>query len=119
MGIKIGIVGFGEFSESFLDLFLTHPDVEKVVGAELMRERREHIMQNFGVSKMYESYEDMLTYETDLDCIGIFTQRHQHGPMILEALRAGKNVFSAVPMSCEIEESKEIIELVRKKDLYI
>lgn len=117
MGIKIGIVGFGEFSESFLDLFLTHPDVEKVVGAELMKERREHIMQNFGVAEMYESYEDMLSYETDLDCIGIFTQRHQHGPMILEALRAGKNVFSAVPMSCEIEESKEIIRLVKEKRL--
>ncbi len=117
MGIKIGIVGFGEFSESFLDLFLTHPDVEKVVGAELIPERREHIMKEFGLSKMYASYDEMLEDGDDLDCIGIFTQRHQHGPMAIKALEAGKNVFSAVPMSCEIEESKKIIDLVQKKRL--
>mgnify|MGYP004551298435 CR=1 FL=1 len=117
MGIKIGIVGFGEFSESFLDIFLTHPDVEKVVGAELMPERREHIMKTFGVTKMYESYDDMLDGESDLDCIGIFTQRHMHGPMVIKALKAGKNVFSAVPMTCEIDEAKEIIRLAEEKHL--
>ena len=117
MGIKIGIVGFGEFSESFLDIFLTHPDVEKVVGAELMPERREHIMKKYGVRKMCESYNDMLEGESDLDCIGIFTQRHMHGPMVIQALNAGKNVFSAVPMTCEIDEAKEIIRLVREKHL--
>lgn len=117
MGIKIGIVGFGEFSESFLDLFLTHPDVEKVVGAELMPERREHIQKEFGLSKMYESYDDMLDGDSDLDCIGIFTQRHQHGPMVIKALKAGKNVFSAVPLACEIEEANEIMRLVEEKHL--
>mgnify|MGYP004526294363 CR=1 FL=1 len=117
MGIKIGIVGFGEFSESFLDLFLTHPDVERVVGAELMPERRAHIEKQFAISKMYSSYDEMLECEDSLDCVGIFTQRHQHGPMVIKALNSGKNVFSAVPMSCEIDEVLEIIRLVEAKRL--
>ena len=40
MKVKIGIVGFGEYSESYLDLWLNHPLVEKVVGAEFIAERR-------------------------------------------------------------------------------
>lgn len=117
MGIKIGIVGFGEFSESFLDIFLTHPLVDEVVGAEIMSERREYIQNRYGLKKMYASYDEMLENEDSLDSVGIFTQRHQHGPMIIKALNMNKHVFSAVPMSCEINEAFEIIELVKKKKL--
>ena len=39
MKLNIGIVGFGDFSKSFLEIFMTHPDVERVVGAEILEER--------------------------------------------------------------------------------
>lgn len=116
MAVKLGIVGFGEFSESFLDLFLTHPDIEKVVGCELVKERRDHIAKDFGI-KMYASYDEMLESDEELDSIAIFTQRHQHGPMIIKALEHGKNVFSAVPIGINVEEIKEIIALVEKTRL--
>ncbi len=32
------------------------------------------------------------------------TQRWTHGPMVLQALEAGKNVYSAVPMAISVEE---------------
>lgn len=67
--------------------------------------------------KMYESYDSMLECEPDLTCIGIFSQRHQHGPMVIRALNCGKNVFSAVPMSCTEEEIFEILKLVEKTKL--
>ena len=37
MKVKIGIVGFGEFSLSHLEIFLRHPDIDLVVGAELKK----------------------------------------------------------------------------------
>lgn len=49
----------------------------------------------------------------DVDCIGIFTQRHLHGPMVVKALKQGKNVYSAVPIGCTIEEIQEIINIVK------
>ena len=117
MKIRLGIVGFGEFSKEFLELFMTHPDIEKVVGAELLEERRKEIMERFGVQTMYKTYEEMLEKETDLNCVAIFAQRHQHGPMIIDALKAGKHVFTAVPMGCSEEEVLEILELVEKTRL--
>ena len=114
--INIGIVGFGEYSLSYLDLWLAHPRVGRVVGAEFIKERRDEVTNKFGV-QMYESYEEMLAAEPDLDCIGIFSQRHQHGPMVLKALELGKHVFSAVPMGITEEEVLEILRVSTEKRL--
>ena len=37
--------------------------------------------------------------ESDVDAVAIFTQRWTHGPLVVQALRAGKHVYSAVPMA--------------------
>lgn len=116
MNVSIGLVGFGEFSESFLELWINHPLVNKVVGAEIIPERRTHISDTYGI-KMYENYDEMLEKEPDLNSIGIFSQRHQHGPMILHALKNGKNVFSAVPMGCNEDEVREILKITEETRL--
>lgn len=116
MNVKIGIVGFGEFSLSHLDIFLKHPRVERVVGAELNPEKRNAVSGEFGI-KMYESFDQMLEEDKDINSVGIFTPRHLHGPMIIKALKAGKNVFSAVPMGCTREEIFEIVKLIKETGL--
>lgn len=116
MKVKIGIVGFGEFSLSHLDIFLKHPDVDLVVGAELNEERRKAVSDEYCI-KMYEGFDQMLEEDKEINSVGIFTPRHLHGPMIIKALKAGKNVFSAVPMGCTREEIFEILELVKTTGL--
>lgn len=114
--VKIGIVGFGEFSISHIEVFLNHPDIDLVVGAEMNEERRKFIGETLNI-QMYSSYDEMLEKNPDINSVGIFTQRELHGPMVIQALKAGKNVFSAVPMGCTKEEIFEIIELVEKTGL--
>ena len=58
--ISIGIVGFGEYSESHLDIWLNHPLVERVVGAEMIPQRRQRIAETYGIT-VYESYDELLT----------------------------------------------------------
>lgn len=113
MKVKIGIVGFGEFSFSYMDLWTTHPLVEKVVGAEFLPERRQQAHEQFGI-KMYESYEEMMEKEPDINCVAIFSQRHQHGPMVIDAMKRGKHVFSAVPMGITEDEVMEILRLAKE-----
>ncbi len=117
MKVKIGFVGYGAFSRDFIRLFEMHPDVEKVCIAELFEERREEIKRDHPGVEVYNSYDEMLEQAEDLNSIGIFTQRHLHGPMVIKALKAGKNVYSAVPIGCTIDEIKEIVELVKKTKL--
>ena len=112
--MKIGIVGLGYFSDDFVRLFNIHPDVEEVVVADLDEKRVKASMEKHHLKRGFSSFEDMLENAPDLDCIGIYTQRHLHGPMIAKAMKMGKNVISAVPIGCSIEEIEEIIKLSKE-----
>jgi len=117
MRLSIGIVGLGLFSDDFIQLFKKHPDVKEVAIADLVSERVETSARKHGIVRTYKSFDDMLKNGKDLDCIGIFTQRHLHAPMVIKALEAGKHVFSAVPIACSIEEIEQIVEMVKKTRL--
>lgn len=116
MKISVGIVGFGEFSISYLEFWLRHPNVNKVVGAEMLEERRKNIEEKYGI-KVYSSYEEMLETEPELTAVAIFTQRHTHGPLVIDALNRGKHVFSAVPMGITEEEVLQILEITKRTRL--
>ena len=109
--MKIGIVGMGGFSDDFVKLFSIHPGVEEVVVADLDESRLHKAMEKYNITRGYTSYEALLEDAKDVDSIAIFTQRHLHGPMVIKALKAGKHVYSAVPIGCTLEEIEEIVKL--------
>ena len=82
----------------------------------MIAERRAHIVKHYGI-KMYETYDELLEKEPDIQCIGIFTPRHLHGPMVIKALKLGKHVFSAVPMGINEDELMEILDIVKETRL--
>ena len=116
MKLRIGVVGTG-FAKEFIPLFQAHPGVEKVALAELVPERLTETARKFGIADTYPSFEDMLKNGKDLNCIAFFSSRHQHGPMVIQALKAGKHVYSAVPIGLTVEEIQEILELLKQTRL--
>lgn len=113
--LKIGICGTGAFAEAFIPLFKAHPLVKELVIADLIPERVKNIGSKFGIKRMCYSMDELC--ETDVDAIAIFAQRHLHGPLAIQALKAGKHVYCAVPMASSIDEIKKIIENVLKTGL--
>ncbi|MEA5453816.1 Gfo/Idh/MocA family oxidoreductase [Sinomonas sp. JGH33] len=112
---SLGIVGAGQFSGQFSKLFQAHPYVSSVYVTDVLSERAEALVEQQGLSGTFPSFEAML--ESDVDAIAIFTQRWTHGPLVVQALRAGKHVYSAVPMAISVEEIAAIIEAVRETGL--
>jgi len=113
--IRIAIIGCGRFSPFFVPLFKTHPFVKKVYVCDLIRERAEDFSKKFGV-EIIDSFEEALSSDK-VNAVAIFTQRFKHGPMVIQALKAGKHVYSAVPGAISVDEIKEIEQLVRKTRL--
>lgn len=113
--IKIAAIGCGRFAKNFVPLFKAHPFVEEVYVCDQRRERAEAYAENFGV-KIIDSFEEALASDK-INAIAIFTQRFKHGQMAIEALKAGKHVYSAVPCSISIGEIMEIEKLVRETRL--
>jgi predicted dehydrogenase len=112
--LEMLIVGAGSFSRRFVPLFKAHPLIEQVTVTDLLPERCKAFEENFGISS-YPSFDEML--KSDITAVAIFTQRHLHGPLVIQALKAGKHVYSAVPMADKVEEMQEIIELAAKTRL--
>ena len=112
--LRIGVLGCGGFSAHFVELFMAHPYVEKVSVADLDIEKSRAFGERFGI-EFYRTLDELL--ETDVNCIAIFTPRHTHGPLVIQALKAGRNVYSAVPMASEITHCEEIVRLVKETGL--
>jgi predicted dehydrogenase len=114
MGFKIGVVGTG-FASSFIPLFQAHPLVDEVVLAELIPQRLEQTAKRFQISRTYSSLDELC--KSDVDAIALYTNRHLHGPHTLQALRAGKHVYCAVPMASSLEDIQAIVEEVDSSGL--
>lgn len=113
--LVVAVIGCGNFAKYFVDLFAKHPNTEKVYVCDLIREKAESYSQSLGV-EIIDTYEEVLANDS-INCIANFTQRHLHGDITIRALKAGKHVYSAVPMAATVEECREITELVKEKKL--
>ncbi|MGT2461826.1 Gfo/Idh/MocA family protein [Sinomonas atrocyanea] len=114
-GFSLGIVGAGQFAGQFSKLFAAHPGVSAVYVTDVLAERAEALAASQGLAGTFASFDEMLAGE--VDAVAIFTQRWTHGPLVVQALRAGKHVYSAVPMAISVEEIAAIIDAVRETGL--
>jgi predicted dehydrogenase len=115
MSISIGVVGAGQFAGQFSKLFKLHPHVSRVQVTDLLPERASELNESQGLDGTFVDFAEMLA--SDVDAVAIFTQRWTHGALVLQALRAGKHVYSAVPMAITENEIAAIIDTVRETGL--
>jgi len=113
--MKIGILGTGSFARAFIPLFKSHPLVSGISLTDRLPERLAAEAAHFGVTEQHNSFEELLA--SDCDAIAIFTQRDTHAPFAMRALRAGKHVYSAVPVGVSVEEIAELAATVRETGL--
>lgn len=114
--IRIGFIGCGQFCRYFVPLFKAHPAVEFVAVCDKYPERAKQFKEEFGADKIFDSFEDAIASD-EINAVAIFTQRDLHGPMAIAALKAGKHVYSAVPMALDIDDILEIVRLVKETGL--
>ncbi|MGW2261564.1 Gfo/Idh/MocA family protein [Streptomyces sp. NPDC001780] len=112
---SLAIVGAGQFAGQFAKLWRLHPGVGDIVATDLIPERAARLAAEHGLAGTLPSFEAVL--ESDVDAVAVFTQRWTHGPLVVQALRAGKHVYSAVPMAVSHGEIAAIIDAVRDTGL--
>jgi len=107
MGIKIGVCGIGRFSPGFVRFWKAHPQVGEVVLADLLADRVAKLAEEEGIGRVYSSLDELC--DSDVDAVAIFTQRQLHAPMAVQAMEAGKDVYSAVPIGITLEEIESVV----------
>ncbi len=112
MPLSIGICGAGAFARCFIPLFQAHPQVKEVVLADLDADKLGRAAREFGVERTVPSLDALC--ESDVDAVAVITQNWLHGPQAVQALRAGKHVYSAVPSAVTVEEMTALVRAVEE-----
>lgn len=113
MGIRIGLVGLGQFGAAFAPLFKAHPLVDRIALCDLEAERIRRFSDDpfyadkLAAKDIYLSLDEIC--RADLDALVIITQPWLHAPQCIQAMQSGKHVYSAVPVSC-VPDGDEILD---------
>ena len=112
MGVKLGLVGAGAFAQSFIPLFKAHPLVDEMTLCDLDAEKLKENATKHNITSTSPSLDHLLT--TDVDAVVIITQNWLHAPQAIQALKAGKHVYSAVPTGVTQDEISELVKTVEE-----
>lgn len=117
--IKVAVVGLNKIGAIHCRILNDHPDVRLVAVCDLMEERAEAVSRQYGVTP-YTDLRQMLEKE-DIDVVhvatgGVENGSHHFEPVIL-ALEAGKDVLVEKPISNNIMEAREMVNLARERNV--
>ena len=112
MGISVAMVGTGAFAQGFIPLFQAHPLVERIALCDLDAEKLARNKARHGIAESFASLDEVCA--SDFDAAVIITQQWLHGPQAVQALRAGKHAWSAVPAGRTLEECRALVQAVEE-----
>ena len=112
--IRIAFVGTGMIVPQMLEAMQTVQGYEVVAICGRSREKA----GRFGIPHVYTDYAEMLA-RTDIDFVYIALPNTLHYAAAKQALLAGHNVLCEKPFTSTVEESAELFDLAREKDLFI
>ena len=116
--IKIGIIGFGYWGPNLVRNFSNQKEGVVTQIAESRLERHSNISKVYpGITIVTEAND--LIHSMDVDAVVIATPVFSHYKLAKEALLAGKHVLLEKPMTSSVDESKELIDIAKSKNLVL
>ncbi len=107
--IHVGVIGCGARAHELMEAIQQNAGVEIVGVVDAYKGRVERaIDRTKGRAKPYASHRDLLA-DRAIDAVVVATPDHWHKPIILEAIAAGKDVYSEKPMTYKASDGREII----------
>jgi predicted dehydrogenase len=114
---RIGVVGCGNISPTYLRNCARFKHLEVVACADLIRGRAEAKAKEFNIPKVCTTAE--LVNDPHVDVVLNLTFPKAHAEVDLLALQAGKPVHAEKPFAVTREEGREVLALARAKKLRV
>jgi len=121
--IRVGLIGTGDRCGSHIQELGNLRDtsnVEVVAVCDVWKPNREsaaaRVEKLFGKKPFQTSKFGEMLVRKDVDAVVIATPDFAHAPIMIEALKAGKDVYVEKPMSITVEEANEALDLARKHE---
>lgn len=117
--VKIGFVGCGCISPIYLkNLTQLFKEVEIIGVCDLIRERAEKAVEEYGIPKLYEDMYELFS-DPEVDIVLNITRPYEHYEVTKQALLHGKHVYTEKPLSPDLNEARELVKLAKEKGLML
>jgi predicted dehydrogenase len=118
--VRFGMIGIGMRGSGLLDACVRLPGVECAAACDLYDERHTLANEIIGGSTgktvpTTRRYQDLLD-DKEIDCLVAAVPDHWHERIVVDACKAGKDIYCEKPMTHEVDEGFRIIEAARKHD---
>ena len=108
--IQIGCIGIGARGQELMQALQANKGLEIVGVCDAYTSRLERAVQRTaGRAKVYSDYQALLA-DPAIDAVTIATPDHWHRTMILDAFKAGKDVYSEKPLTYKSKEGGDIVK---------
>jgi predicted dehydrogenase len=113
--IRIGVIGCGSVSGSYLPVLSKCPYAEVVSLCDIRPERARKRAEQFKVVHHYPHIDKMLAGEPFEFLINL-TDMQEHEHLNREALKAGKHVWSEKPIANSLAAGQELLRMAKQKN---
>jgi predicted dehydrogenase len=112
--IRVGHIGCGNVSGSYLPNLTSQPFIEVVSACDIILDRAKKRAEQFKIPNVYPNIDEMLA-GVPFDLLVNTTSMPSHYPVNKKALQAGRHVWSEKPMALEVKQGKELLDLAKRK----
>jgi predicted dehydrogenase len=113
--LRVGVIGCGGMANGHMRTLLKMKEtdnVEIVAVCDIYQKRLDAAAKLTG-GEAYKDYHALLDNKK-IDYVLIATPEHWHYQMIMDALAAGKHVYTEKPMTHTVEQSKKVVAQVKR-----
>jgi len=114
--VRVGVIGTGVIAGHHVSGYQHSGKAEVVAAADINPEALSRFCDKFGVERRFADYRGLLALE-DVDAVSVCLPVFLHGPVSVEALRAGKHVLCEKPMACNVAEAEQMVATARETGL--
>ena len=118
--LKLAVVGLGAIAQIVhLPILSRMPRCRITAVADVHAQKTRTIAERFEIPGQYESLDELLEGEPDLDAVVLCTPNHLHGELATRALRAGKHVICERPLATHADGVREVLDAARAADRHV
>ena len=112
--IRMGYIGLGNRGDQVHEAFLEHGDQQTTAVCDLRDDYLDlAVKKSRATPKRYKEYKSLLD-DKDVDAVVIATPDHWHALMMVDACKAGKDVYVEKPLSLTVVEGRKMVEVAER-----
>jgi len=116
--IKLGVVGLGQAAGGVMPTMEALPEIDLIVGADILPEMRAGFEQRYPGKRAFESIAAMCT-NSDVEAVWVSTPNRLHCEHAIEVMRHGKHVIVEKPMAVTLAEADRMIAASKQYGVHL